>query len=77
MDQCMVDVTAAEAIEIGDTVELFGESASLSEVAQLAGTNRNELLSRVAMRVPRHMIQDGEVIATVDYLLDEGDYGNC
>ncbi|MBS7525722.1 alanine racemase [Fusibacter paucivorans] len=77
MDQCMVDVTGAANIQIGDSVELFGEAASLSDVAVMAGTNRNELLSRVAMRVPRRIVQDGEVIATVDYLLGEGDYGNC
>jgi alanine racemase len=77
MDQCMVDVTAIEAIQMSDSVELFGETASLSDMATLSGTNRNELLSRVAMRVPRRIVENGEIIETIDYLLDGGTYGNC
>jgi len=71
MDQCMVDVTAIDDIHIGDTAEMFGENLSLSTVATLAQTNRNELLSRIAMRVPRVIKQRGAESIIIDYLENE------
>jgi alanine racemase len=71
MDQCMIDVTDIEEINVGDTVELFGENISLTSVAALAQTNRNELLSRIAMRVPRVIKQRGTNPLEIDYLKNE------
>ena len=68
MDQCMVDVTEFPSLSVGDEVILFDEHApKLSEVAKIAQTNRNELLARIAIRVPR-LILDEENITRIDYM---------
>ncbi|WP_420934833.1 alanine racemase [Alteromonas sp. A081] len=53
MDMITVDVTHISNISVGDTVELWGESISISEVASCAGTIDYELMTRVSSRVPR------------------------
>lgn len=68
MDQCMVDVTELPSLNVGDEAILFDEHApTLSEVAKIAQTNRNELLARIAIRVPR-LIMDEENITRIDYM---------
>jgi len=53
MDLITLDVTdLAEPPAIGDAVELLGDGVSLGEVAQAAGTNEYEILTRLR-RVPR------------------------
>jgi alanine racemase len=54
MDLMTLDVTAlVEPPHIGAEVELIGDAISLGEVAQTAGTNEYEILTRLR-RVPRH-----------------------
>ena len=57
MDMCMLDVSGAEKISIGDTVTIFGEdgdkSIPVDELAERAGTISYELLTAIAPRVPR------------------------
>jgi len=53
MDLITLDVSAlGEAPHIGADVELLGDTISLDEVAQAAGTNEYEILTRLR-RVPR------------------------
>ena len=40
------------------------------EVAELAGTNRNEILSILSRRVPRVYIKEQKIVDIVDYLID-------
>lgn len=69
MDQCMIDITNVPEGNIGDEVILFDKThLSLSSMAALAKTNRNELLSRIAMRVIRIFIKNDRVYKVVDYL---------
>lgn len=53
MDTVILDVTElAEPPAIGDAVELLGDHVSLGEVAQAAGTNEYEILTRLR-RTPK------------------------
>jgi alanine racemase len=74
MDQCMVDVTDHENIDVGDEVILFGVSGSnelsLNDLSKWCGTNKNELLARVSSRVPRVYFRNGQIVAIVDYLVE-------
>lgn len=53
MDQMLVDVTDAGAVEMGDEVTLIGPEIGVPELAQLAGTNCHEITTRIMSRVPR------------------------
>ena len=53
MDMITIDVTHINNVTTGDTVELWGENISISEVASCAGTIDYELMTRVSSRVPR------------------------
>ncbi len=72
MDQCMIDATAVNNINVGDEVILFGGSGKFSaeNTAELIGTIGYELVCAVGRRVPRIYIRDGEVTEAVNYLLD-------
>ena len=72
MDQCMIDVTAVNNINVGDEVILFGGSDkfSVENTAELIGTIGYELVCAVGRRVPRIYIRDGEVTEIANYLLD-------
>lgn len=52
MDQCMVDVTGADA-KIGDKVEIFGENAPIERLSDTLGTIPYEILTSVSPRVKR------------------------
>ncbi len=52
MDQCMIDVTGAEA-KIGDTVEIFGENAPVERLSDALGTIPYEILTSISPRVKR------------------------
>ncbi|MYE23606.1 MAG: alanine racemase [Gammaproteobacteria bacterium] len=57
MDMLTIDATAAaDAMQAGDRVELFGRNVSLDEAAALAHTIPYELLVRVGPRVERHYL---------------------
>lgn len=59
MDQCMADVTEVENVHVGQEVLIYDNN--LDELSQKAGTNKNELLTRLMMRVPRVYIKNGEI----------------
>ena len=54
MDTIILDVTDfAVPPAVGDEAEILGDTLSLTEVADTAGTNEYEILTRLKMRVPR------------------------
>jgi alanine racemase len=72
MDQCMVDVTGIEGVNIGDEVILIGEDESnkftADIVAGLIGTISYEVVCMVSKRVPRVYIKDGKVLNVRNYV---------
>ncbi len=53
MDMLAVDLTGAPGAKEGDTVELWGSTVGVDEVAACAGTISYELLTGITGRVPR------------------------
>ena len=74
MDQCMIDVTDIENVEIGDEVVLFGDGKNgvphIDEIAEKLNTINYEIICMVGRRVPRVYIKDGNIVKILDYLLD-------
>ncbi len=52
MDSCMIDVTDVECL-VGDTVEIFGSSIPVENVAKALDTIPYEVLTSVSERVKR------------------------
>ncbi len=75
MDQCMIDASAVNNINIGDEVTLFGESCGcnipIEDVADKMGTINYEIACIVGKRIPRIYIKDGVPAKSVNYLLPE------
>lgn len=73
MDQCMIDVTDVNNINIEDEVVLFGAQEGLSipieELAQIEGTINYELLCVIGKRIPRCYTQNGRIVEILNYLL--------
>lgn len=57
MDQCMVDLKGVPEAQIGDEVIIYGDGSEntldVQAVSTLAGTNKNEIVSRLTRRSPR------------------------
>ena len=75
MDQCMIDVTYVNNINIGDEAVLFGGDKSgneipIEEIAGIMGTINYEILCVIGKRVPRVYLRDGRVSDVHNYLLD-------
>ena len=69
MDQCIVDLTDIDDASMDSEVIFYGNGGpDLLDVANLADTNRNELLSIVSRRVARVYIKDKEIVKILDYL---------
>ena len=71
MDQMMVDVTDIPGAAVGDTADLLGGGISYDDMANWAGTNRNECLTILSRRPIRVYHQGGRVADTRDELLEE------
>ena len=56
MDMCMLDVTGVDA-KVGDTVTIFGEDPTASELAGLLGTIPYEIMTSVPRRIERIVIR--------------------
>lgn len=73
MDQCMVDVTDAGEVNVGDEVVLIGEKNGLrfnaEDIAKILGTISYEVLCMMSKRIPRVYIKNGEVIKVKNYLI--------
>jgi len=74
MDQFMIDATDIPDVSLDDEVTLVGKDGaavlSMEEVSNLAHSFNYELPCRVARRVPRVYIKKGEMVKTVNYILD-------
>ena len=69
MDQCIVDLTDIKDVSMDSEVIFYGNGGpNLLDVANLADTNRNELLSIVSRRVARVYIKDKKIYKILDYL---------
>ena len=57
MDQCMVDLSGVPDAQEGDTAVIYGDgennTMTIAEAADLAGTNKNEIVARIMARPPR------------------------
>ncbi|HCT64513.1 MAG TPA: alanine racemase [Lachnospiraceae bacterium] len=75
MDQCMVDITEIDGVNIEDEVVLMGkmgnEEISADDIAKLIGTINYEVVCMVDKRVPRVYIKNGNVVKVVNHLLGE------
>lgn len=69
MDQCMIDVTNANNINVGDEVILFGGGKMTAEdIAKGLNTISYEVLCQVSKRIPRIYKEKGREIAALNYL---------
>lgn len=56
MDMCMIDVTGVPA-EVGDTVTIFGEDPTASEMAGILGTIPYEIMTSIPRRIERVVLE--------------------
>ncbi len=72
MDQCMIDVSSVNNINVGDEVIVFGNggdnSPTVEILAKNAGTVPHEILSLTGNRIPRVFIKDKKIIDVLTYL---------
>ncbi|MBQ8728167.1 MAG: alanine racemase [Oscillospiraceae bacterium] len=70
MDQLMLDVTDID-VKAGDIATMFGkdgnEKITADELADLYGTIGYEIICGISMRVPRVIIDNGEIINVIEY----------
>lgn len=57
MDMCMIDVTGVPA-EVGDTVTIFGEDPTVSELAKILDTIPYEIMTSVPRRIERVIVRN-------------------
>lgn len=73
MDQCMIDLTNIDDVNVGDTVTLFSDGSNntvhTDEIADKLGTINYEIVCMVAKRVPRVFVKENEIIKIKDYNL--------
>lgn len=74
MDQCMIDVTDVNTIDIGDEVILFGKGDNIElpveSLAEKMGTINYEILCMIGKRIPRIYQRCGVRLKAHNYLLD-------
>lgn len=56
MDMCMLDITGVDA-KVGDTVTVFGDDPSVTELADILGTIPYEILTSIPRRIDREIIK--------------------
>ena len=56
MDMCMLDITGVEA-QVGDTVTIFGENPTISELANILDTIPYEIITSVPRRIKRVIVK--------------------
>ena len=70
MDQCMADVTDIPDVKVGDDVYVWGDGAhgeyTVTDLADIMGITRGELLARISRRVPKVFIKDSKVVTITD-----------
>lgn len=72
MDQCMIDVTNAPEVSIGDEVTLMGlpggVAPDVEKMAEMLGTIPNDVICMPSRRIPRVYVKDGEIVSVKNYL---------
>lgn len=72
MDQCMINLTGVNNINVEDEIVMFGKQGdtqvSIEEVASWIGTINYELVCVIGKRVPRVYMMDGRVAGIKSYL---------
>lgn len=72
MDQCMIDITDIQGIQLGEEVTLIGSDGdntiTAEELAELMGTISYEVLCVIGKRVPRVYIKEGKVVQVRNYI---------
>ncbi|NFT92879.1 alanine racemase [Clostridium botulinum] len=72
MDQCMIDVTDIDNVNVGDEVIILGEDGNLkltaNDLANSMGTINYEILCMLKYRIPRVYIKNGEIFNVRNYL---------
>lgn len=75
MDQCMIDVTCVNNINVSDEVIIFGNkngnNICVEQIAELMGTINYEVLCVIGKRVPRVYIHNGQIVEVLNYLETE------
>lgn len=56
MDMCMLDITGIEA-KVGDTVTIFGEDPTVTEIADILGTIPYEIMTSIPRRIERIVVR--------------------
>ena len=56
MDMCMLDVTDLD-VKVGDTVTIFGEDPTITDLAEVLGTIPYEILTSVPRRIERIIVK--------------------
>ena len=71
MDQMIADVSDIPDARAGDEAIIWGAQAgapSVQELAGLANTNKNNIISGISRRVPRVYMKGGAVVKILDYM---------
>ncbi|HSQ87958.1 alanine racemase [Romboutsia sp.] len=69
MDQCIIDISNLNEEDYKEDVVFYGENGpNLSQLSEIANTNKNEILARVSKRVIKVYINNGEIARIVDEL---------
>lgn len=72
MDQCMIDVTNINGVEVGDVAVLMGEEGNKSitpdDIAKKIKTISYEVFCGISRRVPRIYISNGKISKVQNYL---------
>ena len=56
MDMCMLDVTGLD-VKVGDTVTIFGDDPTITDLAEILGTIPYEILTSVPRRIERIIVK--------------------
>lgn len=72
MDQCMVDLSNITEAKVGDEVIIYGDgnnnTMDINEASLLAGTNKNDIISRITLRTPRVYTKEGKIVNCINYI---------
>ncbi|MGL4773273.1 MAG: alanine racemase [Clostridium sp.] len=72
MDQCMIDISHINNVEIEDEVILIGEDGNVKfnadDLAEAINTINYEVICMIGKRVPRVYIENDEIVKTRNYL---------
>ena len=69
MDQCMINVTNVNNINVGDEVIVFGpDTVTADTLASWIGTINYEIVCMISKRIPRVYITDGRTVNSLNYL---------